>query len=117
MTDQIMANDEIDEKNDSAERVFRRGDDSAILRLSESEVQAYTPDDDRRMVINMGPQHPSTHGVCVYHWRWRENQYSEVNPSSDTYIQEWKRPENNLVTFKDQRMLQEWITHLHCSAN
>ncbi|MEC8768118.1 MAG: NADH-quinone oxidoreductase subunit D [Actinomycetota bacterium] len=63
MTDQIMANDEIDEKNNSAERVFRRGDDSAILRLSESEVQAYTPDDDRRMVINMGPQHPSTHGV------------------------------------------------------
>ncbi len=63
MTDQVMANDEIDEKNNSAERVFRRGDDSAILRLSESEVQAYTPDDDRRMVINMGPQHPSTHGV------------------------------------------------------
>ena len=63
MTDQVMATDEIDEKNDSAERVFRRGDDSAILRLSESEVQAYTPDDDRRMVINMGPQHPSTHGV------------------------------------------------------
>ena len=63
MTDQVMANDEIDEENDSAERVFRRGEDSAILRLSESEVQAYTPDDDRRMVINMGPQHPSTHGV------------------------------------------------------
>ena len=63
MTDQVMANDEIDEKNNSAKRVFRRGDDSAILRLSESEVQAYTPDDDRRMVINMGPQHPSTHGV------------------------------------------------------
>ena len=63
MTDQVMANDEIDEKSNSAERVFRRGDDSAILRLSESEVQAYTPDDDRRMVINMGPQHPSTHGV------------------------------------------------------
>ena len=63
MTDQVMANDEIDQKNNSAERVFRRGDDSAILRLSESEVQAYTPDDDRRMVINMGPQHPSTHGV------------------------------------------------------
>ena len=63
MTDQVMATDKIDEKNNSAERVFRRGDDSAILRLSESEVQAYTPDDDRRMVINMGPQHPSTHGV------------------------------------------------------
>ncbi|GIS55464.1 MAG: hypothetical protein Ct9H90mP30_1490 [Actinomycetota bacterium] len=51
MTDQVMANDEIDEENNSAERVFRRGDDSAILRLSESEVQAYAPDDDRRMVI------------------------------------------------------------------
>ena len=63
MTDQVVANDEIDEKNNSAERVFRRGDDSAILRLSESDVHAYTPDDDRRMVINMGPQHPSTHGV------------------------------------------------------
>ena len=48
---------------ESAERVFRRGEDSAILRLSESEVQAYNPTDDRRMVINMGPQHPSTHGV------------------------------------------------------
>jgi len=63
MTDQVMANDQINEENNSAERVFRRGDDSAILRLSESEVQAYKPDDDRRMVINMGPQHPSTHGV------------------------------------------------------
>jgi len=63
MTDQVMANDQINEENNSAERVFRRGNDSAILRLSESEVQAYKPDDDRRMVINMGPQHPSTHGV------------------------------------------------------
>ena len=32
---------------ESAERVFRRGEDSAILRLSESEVQAYNPTDDR----------------------------------------------------------------------
>lgn len=63
MADQIMTNAQGDQGNDSAERVFRRGDDSAILRLSESEVEAYNPDDDRRMVINMGPQHPSTHGV------------------------------------------------------
>ena len=48
---------------ESAERVFRRGEASAILRLSESEVQSYNPTDDRRMVINMGPQHPSSHGV------------------------------------------------------
>tara|TARA_X000000368_G_scaffold144143_2_gene113628 strand:+ start:2511 stop:3809 length:1299 start_codon:yes stop_codon:yes gene_type:complete len=63
MTDQTVTNAQSNEETNSAERVFRRGDDSAILRLSESEVQAYTPDDDRRMVINMGPQHPSTHGV------------------------------------------------------
>ena len=50
-------------ENGAAERVFRRGDDSAILRMSESEIQAYKPLDDRRMVVNMGPQHPSTHGV------------------------------------------------------
>ena len=48
---------------ETAERVYRRGEDSAILRLSESQVQSYRPEDDRRMVINMGPQHPSTHGV------------------------------------------------------
>ena len=50
-------------ENGAAERVFRRGDDSAILRMSESEIEAYKPLDDRRMVVNMGPQHPSTHGV------------------------------------------------------
>ena len=63
MADQLMTDDQDEQQNESAERVFRRGDDSAILRLAESEVEAYTPDDDRRMVINMGPQHPSTHGV------------------------------------------------------
>ena len=63
MSDQITTNAQDEEQISSAERVFRRGEDSAILRLSESEVQTYTPDDDRRMVINMGPQHPSTHGV------------------------------------------------------
>jgi len=54
------------ETSDSAitdERVRRRGDDSAVLRLSEAEALEYRSDDDRRVVINMGPQHPSTHGV------------------------------------------------------
>ncbi len=52
----------------SAERVMRRGDDSAVLRLSEAEANrigddATDPDDDERVMLNMGPAHPSTHGV------------------------------------------------------
>ena len=45
-------------------RVFLRDDTSAVLRLSEAEANALEyDDDDRKMIINMGPQHPSTHGV------------------------------------------------------
>ena len=52
----------------SAERVTRRGEDSAVLRLSEAEAarigdDAADPDDDERVMLNMGPAHPSTHGV------------------------------------------------------
>ena len=47
---------------------MRRGDDSAVLRLSETEAarigdDAADPDDDERVMLNMGPAHPSTHGV------------------------------------------------------
>ena len=56
----------------SAERVHRRDDSSAVLRLSEAEAAMLVgdPDDpptgdvaDQRMILNMGPAHPSTHGV------------------------------------------------------
>ena len=52
----------------SAERVLRRGDDSAVLRLSEAEAaqignDSTTMADDERVLLNMGPSHPSTHGV------------------------------------------------------
>ena len=52
----------------TAERVLRRGDDSAVLRLSETEAAEIGNDpttmaDDERVLLNMGPSHPSTHGV------------------------------------------------------
>ena len=56
----------------SAERGHRRDDSSAVLRLSEAEAAVLVgdPDDpptgdvaDQRMILNMGPAHPSTHGV------------------------------------------------------
>ncbi|MEZ5166271.1 MAG: hypothetical protein R2695_07185 [Acidimicrobiales bacterium] len=52
----------------TAERVMRRGDDSAVLRLTEAAAaengnDPTTPDDDERVLLNMGPSHPSTHGV------------------------------------------------------
>ena len=55
-----------------SERVYRRDETSAVLRISEAEaaVLAGSPDDpptgdiaDQRMILNMGPSHPSTHGV------------------------------------------------------
>lgn len=52
----------------TAERVLRRGDDSAVLRLSEAQAAEIGNDpdtaaDDERVLLNMGPSHPSTHGV------------------------------------------------------
>jgi NADH-quinone oxidoreductase subunit D len=51
-----------------AERVFRRGDDSAVLRIDEAdaamvETVDVDPLSDEPMIVNMGPVHPSTHGV------------------------------------------------------
>jgi len=52
----------------TAERVMRRGDDSAVLRLTEAAAAEIGNDpdtaaDDERVLLNMGPSHPSTHGV------------------------------------------------------
>ena len=48
---------------DAAELLRELG---ATLRMSEAEAQAFVgegPAEDQTMIINMGPQHPSTHGV------------------------------------------------------
>jgi NADH-quinone oxidoreductase subunit D len=51
-------------RTSAAELMRERG---SVLRMSEAEAAVYEPEqgdgDDSRMIINMGPQHPSTHGV------------------------------------------------------
>ena len=55
---------ELQLRKDVSEKEILRGS-GAVLRMSESEVAALagTQSEDQTMIINMGPQHPSTHGV------------------------------------------------------
>ncbi len=55
---------ELQLRKDVSTKEILRGSGS-VLRMSESEVAALagTQSEDQTMIINMGPQHPSTHGV------------------------------------------------------
>ncbi len=50
----------------ATDEAVRRRDDSAVLRIAEDDgerLEAEAGTSDTSMVMNMGPQHPSTHGV------------------------------------------------------
>ena len=66
MTIAEQESSELDESVGTADRVSGR--ENAVLRLSETEASALSLDPtddigDTKMIINMGPSHPSTHGV------------------------------------------------------
>lgn len=58
-------------------------DSGAVLRMSEAEAQAYQLEnvaDDDTMILNMGPQHPSTHGVLRLMIELRGEQVLRTKP-------------------------------------
>ena len=84
---------ELQLRKDVSEKEVLRGS-GAVLRMSESEVAALagTQSEDQTMIINMGPQHPSTHGVLRLMLELKGETVLRCKPVSDTCIRAWRKP-------------------------
>jgi hypothetical protein len=83
-------------QNDQIDYAARLRSGRGVLRMSEVEAaergQQLADENDETMLINMGPQHPSTHGVLRLMLELLGEQVVRSKPSSATSIPAWRKP-------------------------
>ena len=80
----------------------------AVLRMSEAEAAKLgdipaDPDEDQTMIINMGPQHPSTHGVLRLMLELQGETVLRCKPIIGYLTPAWRRPASSSRTCRAAR--------------
>ena len=73
--------------------------------------------DDERMILNMGPQHPSTHGVLRLQVELEGEVVRRVQPVIGYLHTGMEKTGEELIIFKVRQTLQEWIIYHHFLMN
>ena len=87
----------------------------SVLRMSEAEAANLgelpeDPEEDQTMIINMGPQHPSTHGVLRLMLELQGETFCDASRSSATSTPAWRRPASSSPTCRAGRTSRAWTT-------